>query len=187
MKTLILALAIFASLPANAASLELGVSPKLGEAHASVSYGEKSVLGARLFSVLKASPLFAEDLGGGYIEPGTRYVSQSKGMAIEKAKGGSVTLSIAMNKNDRGGMISGSTALIVDFIGDGDMGSLLHTALLTSNSNFVLTKDHPSNEIKPQGDEAVLLSEVSFYGEYISCGTYMNGAVGRCSISLNRQ
>lgn len=148
-------------------------------------YDQKSVLGARLFDALKNSPEFSEDLGGGYIAPGTRYVSSDKKISVEKGSGG-ISLKISMTGSDRGSMVSGPSSLIVGFVGGQDIGSVLHQALLTSRSSYVLTKDRPSKEIKPRGDEAVVLSEVSFSGEYVSCGTFLDGARGRCSFTLNR-
>lgn len=186
MKTLILALTALAGAQAQAADrahLSVTVTPSTGITTAHVYY-QGGLFAERLFDALAKSPEM-EEVKNPWIPAGTVFNSKTPGVSITRDRTGVVELTITMTSRDPGELSSGTNALVLNNAGETGVGRVLHKALLASRSAHVLTKANPGKVIQPRGDAAVILSNISFSGQYVSCqSNEFSPGKGHCSLTL---
>lgn len=189
MKNLILALALLIPAPAFAASpahLSVSVTPSTGITEANIYY-PGGVLAERLFDALAKSSEM-EEVKNQWIPAGTVFKSKTPGITISRDRTGVVELGFTLDRADEGNLSSGTNALILRYTSERSVARLLQKALLASSSRHVLTRANPGEVIKPRGDGAVVLSNISFSGQYVSCsGNEFSPGKGHCSLTLDRQ
>lgn len=190
MKTALFLLSALLTAQAHAATdhpahLSVVHTPSTGVTKANIYY-QGGVLGDRLFDALSLSSEM-EEVKNQWVPAGTTFRSRAPGIEITKDKTGVVEITFTMQKTDSGELAAGTNALILSFEGEEGLGRLFHKALLASRSPHVLTKGHPGEVIEPRGDQATILSAISFSGQYVNCSSneFRPGS-GHCSLTLDR-